>query len=58
MNEIISSADAWTISEDLTEEEMAVNGSKPTISSRQIKALIEQVTGKQFDSALVRETDF
>ena len=43
INEIISSADAWNISEDLEEE--SLGGLKATVSSRQIKALIEQITG-------------
>ena len=44
INEIISSSDAWNISEDSSEEEM-LGGLKATVSSRQIKALIEQITG-------------
>lgn len=51
MNEIISSSDAWVISEDLTDEEINSSGLRPTISARQVKALIEQLTG-QSNSAL------
>ena len=46
MQEIISSSDAWTISEDLTDEEITSSGLKPTVSARQVKALIEQLTGQ------------
>ena len=46
MHEIISSSDAWTICEDLTDEEITSSGLKPTVSARQVKALIEQLTGQ------------
>lgn len=49
-NSIISSPEAWTISDEVMEEDEAVSGRKPTNSSRQIKALIEQVTGMQLFS--------
>lgn len=45
MNDIISSVDAWTISEDMPDEEVSSSGLKPTVSARQVKALIEQLTG-------------
>lgn len=45
LNDIISSSEAWTISEDLTEDEISTTGLKPTVSARQVKALIEQITG-------------
>ena len=49
LNEIISSADAWDITEEISSDDddagTAVAGMKPTVSSRQIKALIEQITG-------------
>lgn len=50
MNEIISSSEAWTISEDLTDEEIASSGLRPTVSARQVKALIEQLTGQFLES--------
>ncbi|WWD15898.1 hypothetical protein CI109_100322 [Kwoniella shandongensis] len=43
-NEIISSSDAWTISDEVPEgEEGQASGLRPTISARRVKALIEQI---------------
>ncbi|OCF36565.1 hypothetical protein I316_01816 [Kwoniella heveanensis BCC8398] len=49
LNEIISSPEAWAISDESQENEDGDNqssGVKPTISARQVKALIEQVTDR------------
>ncbi|WRT67124.1 uncharacterized protein IL334_004090 [Kwoniella shivajii] len=47
LNDIISSPDAWIISDELPEgEEEQSGGLKPTTSARQVKALIEQITDR------------
>ncbi|WVQ70105.1 uncharacterized protein L199_008330 [Kwoniella botswanensis] len=47
LNEIISSTEAWTISDEVNEEgEGESSGVKPTVSARQVKALIEQITDR------------
>lgn len=46
LHSIISSPEAWNISDEAMEEDETAAGRKPTTSSRQIKALIEQVTGE------------
>lgn len=48
LNEIMSSRDAWQISDEApaAEDEPSAEGLKPTISARQVKSLIEQVTGE------------
>ncbi|ORY33806.1 TIP-1 family-domain-containing protein [Naematelia encephala] len=45
LNEIISSTNAWDISDELSdgEEGLSQAGLKPTVSSRQVKALFEQI---------------
>lgn len=43
-NEVIATADAWSIA-DQTEEDDHSTDVKPTVSSRKVKSLIEQVTG-------------
>ena len=47
LNDIISASDAWTISDEITEREDGPTeiGLKPTVSSRQVKALVEQILG-------------
>lgn len=47
LNEIISSSEAWTISDEIPENEEGPSeaGLKSTISSRQVKALFEQILG-------------
>jgi len=47
LHEIISSSDAWTISDEASDADggLAEDDLKPTTSARQVKALIEQVTG-------------
>ncbi|WWD01416.1 hypothetical protein V866_008360 [Kwoniella sp. B9012] len=47
LNEIISSTEAWTISDEVNEEdEGESSGVKPTVSARQVKALVEQITDR------------
>ncbi|OCF54147.1 hypothetical protein L486_08343 [Kwoniella mangroviensis CBS 10435] len=47
LNEIISSPEAWTISDEVNEEdEGQSSGLKPTVSARQVKALVEQITDR------------
>lgn len=48
LNGIISSSDAWTVADEVPEgeESSAQTGLKPTVSSRQVKALFEQIHGK------------
>jgi hypothetical protein len=46
LQEIISSQDAWKISDEPVDYQEDSEGRKPTVSSRQIKSLMEQVTGK------------
>ncbi|WVQ81558.1 hypothetical protein IAT38_003682 [Cryptococcus sp. DSM 104549] len=46
LNDIISSSDAWTISDELPEGEEEQAGLRPTISGRQVKALIEQISDR------------
>ena len=48
LNDAISSSDSWKISEEVSEDEngAVAAGLKPTTSARQIKALIEQITGQ------------
>ncbi|WVW83112.1 hypothetical protein I302_105130 [Kwoniella bestiolae CBS 10118] len=47
LNEIISSPEAWTISDESNEEdEGQSSGIKPTVSARQVKALVEQITDR------------
>jgi hypothetical protein len=48
LHDIISASDAWTIMQDTPEDEESLSriGLRPTISSRQVKALIEQITGE------------
>lgn len=46
LHDIIASPDAWNISDEVVEGEDPSEGSKATTSSRQVKALIEQVTGE------------
>ena len=50
-NEVIATADAWSIA-DQTEEDDHSTDVKPTISSRRVKSLIEQVTGVLFRNCL------
>ena len=47
LNEIISSSEAWTISDEVPESEEGPSGAGPksTVSSRQVKALFEQILG-------------
>lgn len=46
LHEIIAGADAWNISDEAPEESDESQGElKPTTSARQVKALVEQVTG-------------
>jgi hypothetical protein len=46
MHDIIASSDAWTITDEaIDEDDGAMDGQRPTVSARQVKALIEQVTG-------------
>ena len=44
-NEIMSSGDAWLVAEEVDGDD-ALHGLKPTNSSRRIKSLLEQVTGR------------
>ncbi|WWC69475.1 uncharacterized protein I206_103416 [Kwoniella pini CBS 10737] len=47
LNEIISSPEAWTISDEISEEEEGQSlGLKATTSARQVKALVEQITDR------------
>lgn len=48
LQEIISSPDAWSISEESGDPEEGIQEDdlKPTTSARQVRALIDQVTGK------------
>ncbi|WWC61139.1 uncharacterized protein I303_103718 [Kwoniella dejecticola CBS 10117] len=47
LNEIISSPEAWTIGDEVNEdEEGQSSGLRPTISGRQVKALVEQITDR------------
>ena len=48
LHEIIASSEAWAISDEAPDIDgrLAEDDLKPTTSARQIKALIEQVTGK------------
>ncbi|KAK8869829.1 hypothetical protein IAR55_000397 [Kwoniella newhampshirensis] len=44
LNEIISSSEAWSISDEVLEgEEGQASGLRPTTSARQVKALVEQI---------------
>ncbi|OXM81277.1 hypothetical protein C364_01141 [Cryptococcus neoformans Bt63] len=43
LQEIISANDAWVISEELPEEDEGLSNMRPTISSRQVKGLVEQI---------------
>lgn len=43
-NEIINAPDAWSISDDVESHNLS-RDVKPTVSSRRMKAIIEQVTG-------------
>ncbi|XAO24018.1 hypothetical protein I312_102808 [Cryptococcus bacillisporus CA1280] len=43
LQEIISANDAWVISEELPEEDEGLSNMRPTISSRQVKGLAEQI---------------
>lgn len=52
MHDIIASSDAWTITDDaIDEDDGAMDGQRPTVSARQVKALIEQVTGASYYSS-------
>jgi RAD50-interacting protein 1 len=47
--EILGAKDAWTITDDITESEDAAssyNDIRPTVSARQLKSLVEQVTDR------------
>ncbi|WVR05282.1 hypothetical protein IAU60_002294 [Kwoniella sp. DSM 27419] len=47
LNEIISSSDAWTITDEAQEDDAGQStGLRPTVSARQVKALIEQITDR------------
>ncbi|WWC90049.1 uncharacterized protein L201_004981 [Kwoniella dendrophila CBS 6074] len=47
LNEIISSSEAWTISDEVNEEDdNQISGLKSTVSARQVKALVEQITDR------------
>lgn len=49
MHDIIASSDAWTITDEaIDEDDGAMDGQRPTVSARQVKALIEQVTGASY----------
>ncbi|AAW41871.2 hypothetical protein CNBB3130 [Cryptococcus deneoformans B-3501A] len=43
LQDIISANDAWVISEELPEEDEGLSNMRPTISSRQVKGLVEQI---------------
>lgn len=51
-NEIINAPDAWSISEDVESHNLS-RDVKPSVSSRRIKAIIEQVTGSYRDFILM-----
>ena len=46
LHEIISSPEAWTLSDEVNEDDIGAEETKATTSARQVQALIEQITDR------------